>query len=251
MGVTKQQQANSLRTILTALVGNFFVTILKFIGWLVTSSPSMLAEALHSFADVMNQGLLFAGIHNSKRKATPEHPWGMGPIQYLFNLLSAIGVFTLGCVLTIWHAIHDYFNPTPISSWWWLSICILAVAFVVEGYTCIVALKEIYARKGRKKFLTYLKNTDDPALIAVLLEDGAAMLGIFLAMTGVIVSKVTANPLADVVAAVVIGLMMGGIAWFLGITNAKLLLVRLFLRRDKRSTKSLFSRYHQWIKLVS
>ena len=78
-------QNNSLRTIMAALMGNFFVMILKFIAYGVTSSPSMLAESLHSFGDVMNQSLLYAGVQRSRRKATKEHPHGLGPIQYLFN----------------------------------------------------------------------------------------------------------------------------------------------------------------------
>lgn len=217
---------HSLQTVITALLGNFFVTILKFIGWLVTSSPSMLAESLHSFGDVMNQVLLYAGIQNSKGK-TKEHPHGRGSVQYLFNFMSAIGIFTLGCVVTIAHSLHEYFYPEARdNSWWWVSVIILIVSFVTEGYSCYVALQEVWKRKGRKTLIKFIKTTDDPALLAVLLEDSAALLGIMLALCGVIISQVTGSHLADVVCAIGIGIMMGGIAWFLGMTNAKLLIGR-------------------------
>jgi zinc transporter 9 len=240
-GTGVKKHPSSVRAILTALFGNFFVMILKFIGWIITSSPSMLAEALHSFADVMNQSLLYAGVQNSKGKATAEHPHGMGSVQYLFNFLSAIGVFTLGCVLTIWHAIHDYLNPTPVSQWWWIGVIILTVSFLTEGYTCYVAVKEIYSRKGRKSFFKYLKQTDDPALIAILLEDSAAMVGIFIALFGVVISKLTANPVVDVVCAILIALMMGAIAWFLGITNAKLLIGKSISKEKEKEYKEFIT----------
>lgn len=102
---------SSLKAVVVALLANFFVTILKFAGWLITSSPSMLAEALHSMADVMNQCLLFIGIKSSQGKADVNHPYGKGAMQYLFNFMSAIGIFTLGCIVTIYHAVHDYMHP--------------------------------------------------------------------------------------------------------------------------------------------
>jgi zinc transporter 9 len=215
---------NSLGTILAALMGNFFVMILKFIGYGITSSPSMLAESLHSFGDVMNQALLYAGVQRSKRKATIEHPHGLGPVQYLFNFMSAIGVFTLGCVVTIWHAVSDYANPGPVNSWWLVSVIILTISFLVEGYTCYVAFKEVYKQKGNQRLLKYLRHSDDSALIAVLLEDSAAVLGIVLALSGIILTRITGNHVFDVLSAVTIGVMMGFIAWFLGTSNAKLLI---------------------------
>lgn len=233
---------NSLGTIMAALMGNFFVMILKFIGYGITSSPSMLAESLHSFGDVMNQALLYAGVQRSKRKATKEHPHGLGPIQYLFNFMSAIGVFTLGCVVTIWHAISDYANPAPISNWWILSVIILTISFFVEGYTCLVAFREVSKQKGSQKLLKYLRTTDDSALVAVLLEDTAAVLGIILALTGIIMTKVTGNHIFDVGAAVIIGAMMGFIAWFLGMTNAKLLIGKAIpAEREKEYKKFIQS----------
>ena len=45
----------SVKVVVTAVVVNFFVTLSKSIGWLMSPSPSMLAEAIHSFADTANQ----------------------------------------------------------------------------------------------------------------------------------------------------------------------------------------------------
>ncbi len=48
----------SRKAILAALIANSGIAVAKFLGFLVTRSSAMLAEAVHSVADVSNQGLL-------------------------------------------------------------------------------------------------------------------------------------------------------------------------------------------------
>ena len=55
----------SVKVVLTAVVVNFFVTLAKSVGWMFSMSPSMLAEAIHSFADTANQLLVYLGIRIS------------------------------------------------------------------------------------------------------------------------------------------------------------------------------------------
>src|SRR4030066_1112644 len=47
----KYAKDDSVVVVLSAICGNLLLTIAKFLGWLVSRSPSMLAEAIHSFAD--------------------------------------------------------------------------------------------------------------------------------------------------------------------------------------------------------
>ena len=79
---------HSLAAVTAALIGNSIIGILKLIGWYFSKSPSMLAEALHSFADTFNQALLFIGIKASSSKSTEEYNWGTTQAQYVFNLAS-------------------------------------------------------------------------------------------------------------------------------------------------------------------
>ena len=55
------------RTIVTALIANFTISIAKFFGFVITSSSAMLAEAVHSLADTSNQALLLLGKKRSKK----------------------------------------------------------------------------------------------------------------------------------------------------------------------------------------
>ena len=55
-------QADSLKSILFALGANFAIALAKSVGAAYTGSSSMLAEAIHSFADCANQALLIWGL---------------------------------------------------------------------------------------------------------------------------------------------------------------------------------------------
>ena len=70
----------SKRAIVAALLANAGIALAKFVGYLITGSSSMLAEAVHSLVDSGNQVLLLVG---RKRAARPGSWWcsctAMGP----------------------------------------------------------------------------------------------------------------------------------------------------------------------------
>ncbi|RYZ69293.1 MAG: heavy metal transporter, partial [Proteobacteria bacterium] len=97
------KQDHSTRAVLAAVLGNFFVTGIKFVGWMLSFSPSMLAEAIHSMADTLNQVLLFVGIRHGEGKPTSMYPFGKGRARYIWNLVSAMGIFFVGFGFTTYH----------------------------------------------------------------------------------------------------------------------------------------------------
>lgn len=211
---------SSERVVKIALLSNFSVTVVKFIGWIFTSSPSLLAEAMHSLADTFNQCLLLIGVRTSQAP-------NKGSMQFLFNFTSALGVFVLGGIATIYHAIHDIFEPAPIqtsNNLFYLGVGIIIFSFIVEGYSCIAAVRQVYKQKGNRSLISFLSESDDTTLVGIFLEDSAALLGLVIALIGMITSKVTGSNIPDIVAAITIGLMMGFIAIVLTINNSRLLI---------------------------
>ena len=87
---------HSLRAVLAAVIGNSLVTAAKFVAWALTFSPSLLAESIHSLADTLNQVLLFVGIRHGEGKPTAAYPFGKGRARYIWNLVSAMGIFFVG-----------------------------------------------------------------------------------------------------------------------------------------------------------
>jgi len=215
----------STKTVITAILANAIVTLAKFIGFSFSGSSALLAEAVHSLADTANQGLLYLGLKRSLRKADTEHHFGYGQERYFWNLVSAITIFFLGCVYTIMHAMGQIqHGHAPEVSW--IPFAIIGLAFIVEGYSFTIALKEFLhqCKEENKRFLVYLSETRDPTTLAVLIEDSVAMLGLMFALVGIALSMLTGSQLFDAIAAICIGLLMGFLAYFLAGMNRKYLL---------------------------
>ncbi len=66
----------SVRAILYALGANFGIAVSKYVAAWWTNSGSMLAEAIHSTADCVNQLLLLFGMKEAKRPESADHPLG-------------------------------------------------------------------------------------------------------------------------------------------------------------------------------
>jgi zinc transporter 9 len=215
----------STKAVVTAIVANGTVTIAKFIGFFLSGSSAMLAEAIHSLADTANQALLYLGLKRSQRVADGQYHFGYGQERYFWNLVSAITIFFLGCVYTVMHSLEqlDGSHEPEMSL---IAFGIIGFAFIVEGYSFWVAFKEFTRQRlaVNMSFNKYFKETKDPTTLAVLIEDSVAVLGLFFALAGMSLSAYTGSAIYDVLAALAIAILMGFLAIFLAITNKKYLI---------------------------
>ena len=206
--------------VIAAVMGNLVVTIAKFVGFALSGSSAMLAEALHSLADTLNQGLLWVGLVRSRRRADAEHQFGYGQERYFWSLVSAITIFFLGGGYTIMHAIESLLAGThpPMH---WSSIMILGVAFVVESFTLAIAVREFnrQRRAAGRSFREWLTETRDPTTLAVMVEDSVAVVGVAVAAVGILLAERSGLAWFDPAAAIVIGVLMGALAIFLANLN--------------------------------
>ncbi len=231
--------AQATRTaVITALVANTVLTVLKFLAALVSHSASMMNEAIHSLMDSLNQALLLLGLREVDRPADEEYAFGHGQKKYLWNLWSAIGLFSIGCGLGIAHAWHswsqiahrpevvplDFFGTSiePV----WIAGVVLVIAFLLDGYSLMVAvraLKHEMRLAGEIRFLRYMTTAERPTLVAIVLEDSIATFGVLLAGAGITLTHVSGNPVWDITFSVMIALLLGVAAFYLGAVNMRLL----------------------------
>ena len=86
-------QDGSRKAIIAAFFANLGIAVAKFVGFLLTGSAGLLAEAGHSIADTGNQGLLMLGSRRGKRPADDAHPFGYGPERYFWSFVVALVLF--------------------------------------------------------------------------------------------------------------------------------------------------------------
>lgn len=223
--------SGSKKAVLAAIVGNALVMVAKFMAFFFTGASSMLSEAIHTLADVLNQILLMVGIVRSDRAPDEDNAYGYMAERYIWALISAVGIFFLGCGVTMYHGIesllhqlnHHGEDAHELKDLNW-AIGVLIFSLLLEGYVLYVALKQVWKQANGKPLFQFLRNDADPAVVAVVLEDAAACLGVVIAMGAILIYQYTGNPYIDPIASIMIGLLLGAIAVWLVWRNSSLLI---------------------------
>lgn len=198
---------STARAILYAFLANFGIAIAKtWAAWL-TGSGSMLAEAIHSYADTGNQVLLYLGLRQSQRPADDEHPLGYGKLSYFWSFVVAILLFSMGGLFSIYEGLHKLQNPEPLSQVW-VAIVVLLLAVLLEGSSLFGALREISKVRGKRPFREWLKHTRNSELVVVLGEDIGAQLGLVFALSFLVLALITGNPVYDALGSICIGVIL-------------------------------------------
>ena len=195
---------STARAILYAFIANFGIAIAKsWAAWL-TGSGSMLAEAIHSYADTGNQVLLYLGLKQSQRPADEEHPLGYGKLSYFWSFIVALLLFSLGGLFSIYEGMHKLSHPEPLTQVW-VAILVLVIAILLEAGSLMGCLREIRLVRGKRPFREWLKHTRNSELVVVLGEDIGAQVGLVLALGFLLTAWITGNPLYDAIGSMCIG----------------------------------------------
>jgi len=213
------------RAILYAFLANGGIALAKTWAAWVTGSGSMLAEAIHSYADTGNQVLLYLGLRQSTRPPDPEHPLGYGKLSYFWSFIVALMLFSLGGLFSIYEGIHKLNHPELLTNVW-IAIAVLSVAIVLETFSLMGCLREISAIRGERPFRDWLQHTRSSELIVVLGEDVAALIGLTLALFFVSLASLTGNPVFDAIGSICIGAILLVISVFLTLRVRSLLVGR-------------------------
>ena len=215
--------SGSSKAIIAALTANGGIAVAKFTGYLITGSAAMLAEAVHSVVDTSNQALLLFGQRAAAKAPDALHPFGHGRSRYFWSFVVALVLFSLGSMFALYEGYEKVRHPVELSSPV-VAIVILVVAIGLETYSFRTALTESRPLKGEGSWLRFVRNSRNPELPVVLLEDTAALIGLVLALIGVGLSMLTDNPVWDGVATLGIGALLAVVAIFLMVEMHSLLI---------------------------
>jgi cation diffusion facilitator family transporter len=199
--------ANSLRSILYALGANLAIAATKTAAAIATGSSSMLAEAIHSFADSGNQALLLWGMKQAKRPPTPEYPLGWGKAMFFWSFIVALVLFTLGGLFSVYEGLHKIRHPEPLTNAW-LAIGILIFGIVAESMSLRACLQEVNKVRAGRGLWEWFHQSRQSELVVIFGEDLAALFGLALALAAVVLTVATGNPLWDALGSVAIGIVL-------------------------------------------
>jgi len=243
-------QEHSTSHILQSLVVNLIIAATKGVAAVFTKSGAMLAEALHSSADCLNQLFLLIGVKQARRKPDPSHPLGYGRATYFWSFLVALMLFTGGGVFSIYEGIHKLAEPEAVERVW-LGIAILLFSLLLEGWSTFSNVRDLNARRGATPFWQYLRTTKDADLVVVFGENSAASLGLVFALAALVLAAVTGDGRWDGAGSLLVGLVLVAVAIFLATEIKSLLLGESAAPEVERAVRQVAGETHEIDRVLS
>lgn len=247
--------ASSKSVVIAALFANAAITVLKFLGFLLTGSAAMLSETYHSISDTGNQVFLLFGIRYSGRERDRKHPFGYGKAQFFYSFLVSVLLFGIAGWESIKHGYHAFTHPHAVHTTTetlvgytfpshWVNYAVLIGAIAFETYALNTAYNGMSKQMDEHGWTTIreaFRKTSDVTTLTALTEDTIAVAGAGIALLGVYLSQATGNPRYDAGASILIGLLLMGFALALAIENKRLLLGESLPPEDERQLKTLIT----------
>lgn len=231
---------SSKKAVFTAIFANSTITLGKLVVSIITGSSALLAETLHSFGDTINQIMIYVGYKRSQRKISLSHPRGYGRERYFYALIISLSIFSLGGLFALYQGFKRLGHSEEIE---YLNIAIglLIFASIFEGISFYYALKASKKERNKEGWFGYIKNSKSPEIPLLLLEDLGALLGILIALLGLILTKITGNTFYDTLASLLIGILLIVISITLFIEFKSLLIGEAAHPDLEKDIKKLFS----------
>lgn len=234
--------SESFVTVVVAFAANVVIAVAKSVAAVLTGSASMTAEAAHSWADSGNGIFLLIAERRSTKPPDELHPLGYGRDTYVWSLFAAVGLFTVGAVLSIQHGIAEFGSREPAEDVI-VSYVVLAVSFVLEGSSFLRSLRQVRgsAARAQQDVLEHVLRTSDPTVRAVFFEDAAAMVGLVLAAAGILLHQLTGSAVWDAAGSIAVGLVLGVVAGLLIQQNRRFLIGQAVPRETRAAALHLIT----------
>lgn len=233
--------AQGTKAVKAALFANLIVATIKIVAAVLTNSKAMLAEGIHSVADSLNQVLLLIGIKQSQKKPDDLHNFGYGKSQFFWSLMVGVILFFLGGTYAMYEGYHKIIHPEEIQ-YAYLVLGILFVAMLIEGKALSIAYREFKEESDGCNVFDYIKETTNSSIIVILLEDSAAILGLFIAFVGTALTMFV-SPVFDGIASFLIGLLLTFVAFTLTREIYKLIIGESMTPQEHQEIKEQIEEY--------
>ncbi len=207
--------SNSSKAIFYAFAANFAVALAKTGAALWTGSGALMAEDIHSYADCGNQILLFVGMHRSDKQATFKHPMGFGREAYIWSMVVAFTLFSLGGLFSIYEGWMRVSEPHALENTN-IALGILAIAVLMELVSLQGALGAMQEEKGDRSLWQWFRTTHSSELMVIVGEDIAALLGLVIALVMLGLAVYTGNSFYDALGSILIGVLLVIVAFLVG-----------------------------------
>jgi len=192
-------KASQKVTIVGAIV-DFLLAIFKVVTGVIGNSGALIADGIHSFSDLLSDGVVWYAAKHSAEEADEEHPYGHERFETVATLGLSIVLAIVGTGI-IFDALDRLSNPSELSySALLLSVVALSIFSKEALYWYTIKVAKTYKSEMLKANAWHHRS------------DALSSIVVFVGILG----SLNGYLYFDGVAAVVVGLMVIYIAWELG-----------------------------------
>jgi len=204
MNTLERSRASQKVTIIGAII-DFLLAIFKVIVGVLGNSGALIADGIHSFSDLLSDGVVLYAAKHSAEEADDEHPYGHERFETVATLGLAIILVIIGIGI-IYDAFERLFNPSELSyNALLLSVAALSIFSKEALYWYTIKVAKAY-KSDMLKANAWHHRSDALSSVVVFI-------GILGSLNGYLY--------LDGAAAIVVGFMVIYIAWELGLGATK------------------------------
>lgn len=214
---------DSASAIKAALVANGLIAAMKLVAAIMSGSASMMAEFKHSLGDWANGFFLLIGIRQAERPCDDRYQFGHGKRVFFWSFIASLSMLFIGGALSIYGGVLKIVHPQHIG-FVHLNLIVIALSILFECYSFSMAVRAIVHEtgieaRGLKMILSIVPALarTTPSTRFIFLEDAAALFGLIVVGSAILIVEYTGNIVFDGVASIVIGILL----LFIGFGTAK------------------------------
>jgi len=128
-----EREKSGRKAIIVGIVGNTILVIFNFIVGTLSGSTALIAEAAHTFSDILDSSIAFVGFKIGLKPPDIEHPYGYGRAESLAGLITVVFLIIIvyELLLEVYQKLLLGGQLTPPS---WIA-AIMALVGIVVNYT--------------------------------------------------------------------------------------------------------------------
>ncbi len=119
---------------ITGIIGNIFLFVLKIVIGIISTSQSMIADAMNSAGDVFASFMTWLGNKISSVPNDEGHNYGHGKAEYIFSMLISLSMIIISLKLLYDSIISIILNNHLTFSWLLVFICFITIIVKVVLY---------------------------------------------------------------------------------------------------------------------
>jgi len=192
------RQAAGRHSTLVSVAANLCLTIVQAAMGLAANSQALVADAVHSLSDLLSDGVVLVANKHSHKAPDADHQYGHLRFETAASLALGAILLVVGAGL-LWHAFLRIENPADIGR--------------VHAAALIVAILALIVKEALFRYmLRVAKRVRSSMLVANAWHARSDAASSLVVAVG-IVANLAGFPLADPLAALIVGIMVGRMGW--------------------------------------